>query len=315
MHTVALHSLGILLALSSAAVLTFGNIWQSRGVAKATKLAGDKSFFLQLVKTPIWLLGTLMFGLAIVLQMGSLAFAPLMLVQPIGVLALVFAVFLNAKLAHRKPSPQVVKAVIITLVGVGAYVIIAAQVSEQKPITDGQLVAVLWTLAGALVLAGAVRLLSKKASAHSPILYVLLGGVFSAFVATLGKTVILRVQALFQGHHFSLDHGGALTLICVLGIGVASALSIYFVQTAYTCNPSDVVVAGLTVIDPAIAVLLGIVILQEAASAPLWSLIAIAVAGAVAVYGVLGLSKAEEAQAKIDASDTAADAADAADAA
>lgn len=286
-------ALGIALAVLSAAVLSVGNIWQSRGMETAVKRKGDGSLVVAMVKTPIWLAGTVMFGLAILLQMASLAFAPLMVVQPIGILALVFAVFLNARAEKRRPARGVLVAVLICLVGVTGYVIVAAAVSTQKAISDGQLIAVLSTLAAVLVIAGIVRLVNRGAAPRAPLMYVLLGAVFSSFVATLGKTVILRVQGLFAGHHFSLDSGGALTILCVLGIGAAAGLSIYYVQTAYTKNPSDVVVAGLTVIDPAIAVLLGIVILNEAAGAPPWSIALIAVAGAIAVFGVVKLARAE----------------------
>src|SRR6185312_10167199 len=154
-------------------------------------------------------------------------------------------------------------------------------------------IAVLCALGLALLIAATARFMNRGGSQRAPIVFVLLGGMFSAFVATLGKTVLLRVEALFEGRHFSLDDGGILTLFCLIGLGIASALSIYFTQTAYTCNPSDVVVAGLTVIDPAIAVLLGIVILREATNAPLWSMVAIAIAGGVAIYGVISLARAE----------------------
>ncbi|MBL3698206.1 multidrug DMT transporter permease [Leucobacter luti] len=283
---------GIALAVLSAAALSFGNVWQSRGVKIATARKGDGKFFLTVVKTPVWLLGTALYGVAILLQISSLTFAPLMLVQPIGVLALVFAVFLNPHFGGPKPTVAVYRAMGVCLVGVLGYVIIAAQVSEQRSITDAELVGVLLSLAAVLAVAG-VSLALNRGKIRIPVVYVLLGGVFSAFVAALGKTVILRVQGIFAGHAFTLDSEGVLTLLCVIGIGIASALSMYFVQMAYTCNASDVVVAGTTVIDPAVSVVIGIVILHEAANAPPWSLIAIAVAGSIAVVGVLKLSKAE----------------------
>ena len=167
----------------------------------------------------------------------------------------------------------------ICLIGVFGYVIIAAQVSQQKAITDAELVGVLVALGIALVIAGGTWILNHGDS-RAPIMYVLLGGIFSGFVAALGKTVILRVQAAIAAHHFSLDSGGLLTIGCVISIGIASALSVYFI-------------ASSTVVDPAVSVLIGIVILHEAASAPPWSLIATAIAGAIAVVGVFKLSQAE----------------------
>ncbi|MGM7679639.1 hypothetical protein [Microbacterium sp. A94] len=299
-HT-TMHILGISLAVLSAAALSFGNLWQARGIAVATASKGDGKLFITMVKTPIWLLGTAFYGIAILLQVASLAFAPLMLVQPVGVLALVFAVFLGAKMSGKMPTRGIYRSILLCLVGVIAYVIIAAQVSKQKAITDAELIGVLVALCTGLVLAAAAWLLSRGRSKLAPIVYVLFGGLFSAFVAALGKTVLLRVQGLFAGHPFTLDSEGILTLACVLGIGVASALSIYFVQTAYTCNPSDVVVAGTTVIDPAISVFIGIVILHEAAGASVWSLLAIGGAGIVATIGVFKLAQAEKLEEASDA--------------
>ncbi len=288
-----MHLLGIGLAVLSAGALSFGNFWQAKGVMVATANTGSRKLFLTMLRTPIWLLGTAFYGIAILLQISSLAFAPLMLVQPIGILALVFAVFLGAKATGTMPTRGIYRAVSLSLIGVVAYVIIASQVSKQKAITDAELIGILIALCVALVLAGAVFLIGKATSRLTPIIYVLFGGLFSAFVAALGKTVILRVQADFAGHSFRLDGEGILTLFCLLGVGVASGLSIYFVQKAYTCNPSDVVVAGTTVIDPAVSVFIGIVILHEATNAPIWSLLAIAAAGIIATIGVFLLAREE----------------------
>lgn len=200
--------LGTTLAVASAMSLSAGNTWQSQGVQIATTTRGARSVAKTLVRTPIWLLGTGMFGLAIVLQLGSLAFAPLMLVQPIGVLALVFSVFINAKINRAKPSMSVVRAVIIAVVGVAGYVVVASMVTSQGKISDSQLIAVLLSLLIALTIAAVTGLMNHSGKRRAPIVHVLLGGMFSAFVATLGKTVILRVQALFEGGHFSLAGGG-----------------------------------------------------------------------------------------------------------
>lgn len=285
--------LGIALALCSAAVLAVGNLWQSRGVNLAADHSKGAASFVQLLKTPIWLGGTALFLVAILLQMGSLALAPLILVQPIGVAALVFTSLLTARSTGRRPTRAVAGAIAISLIGVITFVIVASLVSKQKPIGDQQLIEMLTTLAGVLI-ASAIVLLAGRRGRTAPLLYVLLGGVYSGFVATLGKTVILRVETMFTGGHFQFGSESMLTLLCVAGIGIASALSILFVQYSHTCNSPDVVIAGLTVIDPALAVILGITILQEAAGAPMWSTFAFVVAGAIAVTGVFKLAKAEE---------------------
>lgn len=285
--------LGIGLAVASAAALSLGNLWQGRGVRS---MVGDTSRGFEqathLVRNRFWLLGALLLVVAIVLQMGSLTFAPLMVVQPIGVSALVFTVLLTSLIAKQAPSAAVIRAIVICVVGVAAFVTVAAMVSTQHAITDVQLIAVLVVLAVVLVASAALLILGRRRSAP-PLLWVIFGGVYSAFVATLGKTVILRVQAVLHSREFTFSLSNLLTLGCLIGIGIAGALSIYFVQRAHATNRAEVVVAGLTVIDPTIAVVLGITILGEASSAPIWAMVAFAVAGAVAVGGVFALSRAE----------------------
>lgn len=177
---------GVLLALLSAAVLSVGNLWQSRGVNLAADRSPDDHSFMQLVKTPIWLAGTALFGLAILLQMGSLALAPLIVVQPIGVAALVFTALLTARATGKKPTRDVAIAIAISLAGVTGFVIVAALGSHQKPIGDQQLVEMMTTLAAVLI-ASCIVIFANKRGKRAPLLYVVLGGVYSGFVATSGR--------------------------------------------------------------------------------------------------------------------------------
>jgi len=82
-----------------------------------------------------------------------------------------------------------------------------------------------------------------------------------------------------------------LTIVCIVALVLAAVLGAYFVQTAYSLGSPDLVIAGLTVVDPLIAVAIGIAVLGEAAHAPLWVIPVWAVAAAVAVYGVIQLAK------------------------
>ena len=101
-------------------------------------------------------------------------------------------------------------------------------------------------------------------------------------MATLAKVVIKRVQA---------GDFEWLTLLCLIALLAAVAVGAYFVQTAYSVGPPDLVIAGLTVIDPMVAVLIGLIVLQEAATAPWPALVGFGIAGAIAVYGVISLAR------------------------
>lgn len=128
--------IGLAFAVGSAAVLSVGNLCQSKGVTQAHADNSSRSMFMTLLRTPIWLVGSVMFGLAIALQMASLAFAPIMLVQPLGVLALVFSVLISTKLSGVRPSAATTRSVTIAVLGVACYVAIASSVTKQGTITE-----------------------------------------------------------------------------------------------------------------------------------------------------------------------------------
>ncbi|GAA1699231.1 hypothetical protein GCM10009808_16020 [Microbacterium sediminicola] len=292
--------IGIALAVLSAALLTFGNFFQSRGVARVRSARGGlgAAGFWSLVRNPVWLIGSVLFGLAILAQLGALAFAPLIVVQPVGVVALVFASALSAAVMRRAPSLQEIIAVVVAVSSLGIFVWVAADVSVQTTIVDEQLIAILIVLLFVLAVTfGGLALWRRRAIA--PVIYVLLAGLFSGFVATLGKTVILRVQTAFATDDLGIDDTNLLTIACLVGIGVAGALSIYFVQTAHTVNSPETVVGGLTIVDPCVAVVLGITILGEAAGAPLWSIGVFVVTGAAAIWGVWRLANLSPAPEKL----------------
>jgi hypothetical protein len=119
---------------------------------------------------------------------------------------------------------------------------------------------------------------------------VIAAGTLFGFVVTLAKVVIDRVRTI-MGTPFEFGAADILTLLCLLGLGAAALLGTYFVQTAHSSNPPDIVVAGLTVIDPLVAVSIGIIVLGEASGAPLWAILAFVVAAAAAIWGVVSLSR------------------------
>jgi hypothetical protein len=69
------------------------------------------------------------------------------------------------------------------------------------------------------------------------------------------------------------------------------ALGGWFVQNAYASGPPDLVIAGLTVIDPLVAVIIGVTILGEMDGVSGWYSLAFLLCGGLAITGVLLLSR------------------------
>lgn len=288
-------ALGIPVALIGAVFLALGAQFQHRGVTKvdrATKGAAveglNLSQLLLLFRRPSWVIGTLMLGLAVLFQLGALFLAPLIVVQPLGAIALIITALVNAHVSQVRLTKEAIRPIVFCVLGVGLFVSIASVNAQSRDPSESELITIL-TLLGVVTVAFAIifALFRKRFRA---LIYIVGAGVLYGFVATLAKVVIDRVHALLLGT--SSTHGFQwLTLFCVVALLAATILGGYFVQTAYSSGPPDLVIAGLTVIDPIVAVTIGIVVLQEASGAPWYAIIAFAVAGILAVYGVFQLSK------------------------
>jgi hypothetical protein len=219
-------------------------------------------------------------GVAIVFQLAALGLAPIIVVQPIGAIALVITSLVNARVTKTKLSKATIVAVALCTGGIGAFVAMASGVAKEIKLTDDRLREVLFVLVAILAVFGVLFIFFARRI--NALTYILGAGVLYGFVATLAKVVIQRI---YQGDFEWL------TLLCLIGLIAAVALGGWFVQNAYASGPPDLVIAGLTVIDPLVAVSIGIVILGEAQQADLSAMLGFGLSAIVAVAGVYLLSK------------------------
>ena len=281
----SLRYLAIALALLAAVALAFGAQFQNNAVGKnedhSVKINGLKLKNLaKLFKRPQWLSGLGLTGLAIVLQLGALSLAPLIVVQPVGAIALVITYFLNARVTKTPVDRSSMIAIVLCTGGIAGFVIMASAVAHENVLTDDALRIVLGILIGILAIFAILHFGSRKSA--KPLTYIVGAGVLYGFVATLAKVVILRIYSL----NFEW-----LTLLCVIALLAAMTLGGWFVQNAYAKGPPDLVIAGLTVIDPMVAVTIAIVVLGEAEQSNLITSIGFGITGLISVAGVWLLSK------------------------
>jgi drug/metabolite transporter (DMT)-like permease len=278
--------LAIVLAVIGAVFLALGAQFQNDAVTEhhAPKQLKLKSLHikqvLDLLRRPRWLTGSVFMALAILSQLTALALAPLIVVQPIGAIALIITSVLNSRIHKIKLDPKTFGAIAITMLGVAGFVLFTATSATQVKLDDGMLLQVVGVLIAVLAVFGILFAVSK--GRVGPLQYIFGAGVLYGFVASLAKVVIQRI---IQG---DLNW---LTLLATLALAAAAILGGWFVQNAYAAGPPDLVIAGLTVIDPAVAVGIAIVILGEASSAATGQVVGFGVSGLVAVLGVLMLSK------------------------
>ena len=274
------------LAVIGAIFLSLGAQFQNDAVTKHHAPSRPKLGSLSLrqvgdlLKRPRWLTGTSFLVLAILFQLSALALAPLIVVQPIGAIALIMTSLLNARIYGVRLNPSTFLAIALTTIGVGGFVAVAASSAVAVEMSNEKLLQVVGILFVLLLMFGLLFWRSKgKVGALQ---YIFGAGVLYGFVASLAKVVIQRI--------FQQDYD-LLTLLALISLVGATVLGGWFVQNAYASGPPDLVIAGLTVIDPAVAVMIGIAILGEAEAASLGQIFGYVVAGIIAISGVLALNK------------------------
>ncbi|PQZ92977.1 hypothetical protein CQ018_10980 [Arthrobacter sp. MYb227] len=278
--------LAVTAAVAGAFFLAFGTQRQSSAVrASSGGLNVTGLGMLRLFRTPRWVFGLVLLGIGMSLNVYALASAPLTVVQPIGAIALVITTVVNAREHNIRMNRPTIFAIIACMVGSIGFVIMAIQVSAESHVITEQenLLALLLLAVVVLIFGGAVLFFPHRLSAF---FYIVGAGVLFGFVAVLVRTISV---ALLNSHGHPLAD---MPWLAVVAVVIAGLLGSYFVQNAYSKGPPDLVIAGLTVIDPMVGIAIGIGLFGELAPnvQPAVALSMVA-AGCVAIVGVIALSR------------------------
>lgn len=263
------HAFAVLLALAGAALLALGTHAQHAAVTRS----GHRAAVRRLLRTPLWLVGGALIVLETVLNVVALGLAPIALIQPLGTASLVLAVLIGARASRSPLTREVVFTVVLTCGSVAAFVSVSAQHAEHfpaSPLAAGIL--------AALLLAGSVLGVVIARSRAGHVTRVAAAGVLFGCVASGAHVAAMR---------FLTGEGLPLPVwVVIAALAPASAVGIWLVQTAYASGSAETVLAGLTVIDPITAVIVGTVVLGEYGYLPLSSLTLLAASAAGALCGV-----------------------------
>lgn len=270
------------LALLSALCLALGTQTQSAAVTAHTQEALKPSNLGSLVRNPKWLAGLVLLGLGTALNVGALTLATVTVVQPIGVIALVITTLLHAKHKHLDINARTWGAISLCTAGGAVFVVAAVAGTDPDYLADPRAEIVLVSILIALVLSFSVAELFLRHRRIS-MFYVLAAGILYGFVAVLVRLTMTH----------TLAHGlGQIHWFTVIMIILASVVGGWMVQCAYSCGPPDLVIAGLTVVDPIVGVILGLSVLREAGPGFTPGIgVIMCLAGGVAIVGVVVLSR------------------------
>lgn len=276
-----LSGLAVLLAVAAACCYAVAACWQQAAVHTAAGGGGLRwAQWARVLRAPRWISGFGLIAAGAALHASALSLAPLVVVQPIGVLAIALTTVLATRSAGHRLSRPTQLGVAASTLGVGLFVVLAA---TSPPATTVQ--------------AG----VDTRASLLAGLLVVALGAVGAvgrgrvrclAFAATAGVAYGL-VSVLVHTTATGVEAGGIgqIHLIAVSGVAVALLVGGWFVQQAYASGPPQVAVACQTVIDPMLGVGIGIGLLREAAHLTSSTAVGLVLCAALAITGVIVLAR------------------------
>ncbi|HEV7167900.1 MAG TPA: hypothetical protein VGN49_08030 [Micrococcaceae bacterium] len=278
--------LAVACAVAGAFFLAFGAQRQGSAVqANTGGLALGGSGFLRLLRNPRWVLGLLLLGAGMALNVVALTLGTLTVIQPIGAIALVITTVVNSKDQGIRLNRGTVVAITTCVSGSGLFVLLAVNVvRENTHVTASEELTVVLLLAIVVgILGSAIVLWRHRLKAF---FYIIGAGVLFGFVAVL--TRIISKQLFDPNGLFLLN----VQWYSIIAIATACGLGSWYVQSAYASGPPDLVIAGLTVVDPMIGIAIGITILGELRP-EVPAVVAIAMVGAalLAIVGVIALSR------------------------
>lgn len=269
----------VVVAVASAVCYGGGAVGQRR-VAERMGGAPSLRVLPTLLRNRLWWAAITLNGAGAILHVAALAYGTLIVVQPLGTLALVFALPWAAGLAARRVSAREWRGAILTVLALGVMLGAAASTADGTPLgnrTTVLVMAVTLAVLAALLLPCVVL----RGSAWRSQLTAAAAGIVFGVASALTKTVTEEF----------LDHGPAgLWHLAVPGIAVLGVAGVLLSQAAYHGVTVGAPLATMTLTNPLAAVLVGLVFMEEAYLGGVWGAAVAAVAALVAVRGVVLLT-------------------------
>jgi drug/metabolite transporter (DMT)-like permease len=248
------HGLVVLLALLAAVFLAIGIVVRQRATMDVPQEHGVSSvMFLTLLRRPLWWGGTAAAIAGYIFQALALANGSLLLVQPILVSALLFALPLSARLAHRHVTRGEWAWAVLLTVSLAVFVILARTRpgDYEASVSLSAMVAVVCTAAVMACVIVAVRTMGWRRA----VFLAFAVGVLFGVVAVLTKLVM---HLLTHDGVAKVLSTPVLYLLVVLGI-----IAVFLQQSAFHAGSLQTSVPTMLVLEPVIAVILGAVVLGE----------------------------------------------------
>jgi drug/metabolite transporter (DMT)-like permease len=299
-RTLVAQGLVVLFALCAAVFMAIGIVVRQRATIDVPSEQGVSAvMFTTLLRRPLWWAGTAAAVAGYAFQALALIKGSLILVQPLLVSALLFALPMSARMAGRRVTRGEWLWAGVLTTGLAVFVLLARPGRSEH--TASLTVATVVAVVCAVIIVGCVVLAVKIGGWQRATLLGVAVGVLFGVVAVVTKIVM---HILDQRGAMSLLATPAPYALVVLGV-VATLLQ----QSAFHAGALHATVPTMLVLEPVVAVFLGAIVLGEELEAGRYEAIALTAAIVAMTAATVALGRDEgayEAELEIKAARRAA---------
>ena len=272
------------LALFAAFLFALAATLQQKGALNLPTISlADPMSLIRLVGEKTWLIGTLALFTGYLFQAGALDRGRLSIIQPLLVTTVVFALPLGYFLTRQHVGRREVVGAAVIIIGLGVFVYFGDPAGGNENASNSQ-----WAIAIALLSVLSVLLLvfgngdlSMKAAAYGTV-----AGILFGLSSALTKPTL---DYLHESVGTMLSHWECYAL------AVAGVLGFVLQQVSLGTGRLAPSVATVSVANPIVGILIGIVLLDERLSRPGWHIFLAVIGLGLALVGAVVISLAHEA--------------------
>jgi drug/metabolite transporter (DMT)-like permease len=276
--------LAIILALVGAVLFAFGTVLQQKG---AMEEAGDENLgaggLVRLLRRPVWLLGVAIDGAGYACQAAALGIGTIVVVQPLLVLSVVFALPIGARLTNQRVGRREILGAVAVVIGLVLFTLISNPEGGRDDATDRA-----WIIGAAITGGVALALVLASRGSRTP-------GVRAALIGTASGVLFGFIAALTKATVDRLDDG----IVAVLadwhlyGLIGTSVIAFALMQAALATGALAPALSTVMVFETIVGVACGIWMLGEELHEAAWGTAVSVVSLAIVVAGLVALSRSQ----------------------
>jgi len=294
------HNPAVYISITVAAACGFAlaAVLQRQEAMKAPEDAALKpSLLLQLVRSPLWLAGIVLYMAAYALQVVAVSLGPVVIVQPLISSQLVFALLFGVWFVHLKAGWQDWAGAAAVVVGIALFIV----ATDPSP-GDASASATGWVVSVAVVTGlAAVAVVAgwRLSGASRSAMWGTAAGLAWGLMIVLMKTV----TAGFSGPGPVSAH--LLRMIqepYLYGVIITALVGFMFLQSALQAGALTHALVSYTVVEIVLAVVLGVVLFGEKPHDDDLGLALVGLSGVIMLCGIVLLSRSSAVSGQMDAS-------------